>query len=85
MDDDVEALIRGRGNEVAHKLIVRRVVDDVLVLADAVSLTQSFLADGVRNIQDMKLMCDVGLSYQRSHPATPAHRICWEVEDAERP
>ena len=46
-----------------------------------VPLPKPLLADRIRNIQDVKLVGDLSFIDQGSHPATPFHGICWEVED----
>jgi hypothetical protein len=48
VDDDVETLICGREDEVAHELIVHCFVNNVLMLAAVISFPQPLLTDGVR-------------------------------------
>src|SRR5262245_8807453 len=81
MDDDVKSLIRRRESEVARELIERRLVDYVLMSAGLISAPQPLLADVVWHIQDVKLMCDVGLDYQGPHPSTPANGVGGEIEN----
>ena len=64
MEYDIEALARSRRNEIAREQIVILFADLVWVLAVRVSSPKPLLADRVRNIQDMELVCDVGLGYQ---------------------
>ena len=64
MHDDIEALAGSRRNEIAREQIVILFADLVWVLAVRVASPQPLLADRVRDIQDMELVCDAGVRYQ---------------------
>ena len=71
MDDDVQSLIGEWGDEMAafshglaHEQIICCFADLIRMRTALISLSQPLLADRVRNIQDMKLVGDVSLSYQ---------------------
>jgi hypothetical protein len=81
MDDDVEALVRGRKDEITREQVESGFANLIWVLATFVARSQPLFAESVGSIQDMKLMGDVGLIYHRTHPAAPAHSVCWEIED----
>jgi len=81
MNDDVEALVRRRRDEMVREQIECRFADLIRVLASLISLSQPLLTKPVRNHQDMQLVRDTRLTYQRTHPTTPAHGVCWEIED----
>jgi hypothetical protein len=81
MDDDVEALVRRRRHEIVREQIECRFADLIRVLTSHISLSKPRLTERVRDIQDMKLVGDACLTYQRAHPATPAHGISREIED----
>jgi hypothetical protein len=63
MDEDVEAFVRGRRDEMAREQIECRLADLIWVLAALVALSQPLLAERVGNIQDMKLVGDVSFEY----------------------
>src|SRR5215470_16529363 len=53
VDNDVEALIRGRHNKIVHQQAVCRFVDLILMFTGLVALSQPRVADRVRNILNM--------------------------------
>ena len=81
MNDDVEALIRSWRNEVAREQIVCLLVDLIWVVAADVAVPQSLLTDGVRNIEKVEFVGNIGLVDQRTHPAAPLHRVSGKIQN----
>ena len=81
VNDDVEALVGSRRDEIAREQIVGRFADLVRVLAIRIALPEPLPADRVRNIKVMKLVGHVSLRDQRTHPLAIGDGVCREIEN----
>src|SRR5262249_41361443 len=81
MSDDIEPLVGSRRDEIAGEQFICLFAHVVWMLAVRVPLPKPLFTDGIRNVQHVKLVGDVSLGYQGSHPATPSHGVCREIED----
>jgi len=80
VNDDVEALVGSRRDEIAREQIVLRFAYLERVLATRIPFAKPLLADGVRNIKQMKLVGHISPSDQRTHPIAIADSICREIQ-----
>src|SRR5450631_62417 len=69
-----------RRDEIAREQVVVGFGCLERVLASRISLPKPLLADGVRNIKQMKLVGHISLSNQRTHPVATADGVCRESQ-----
>ena len=80
MDDYVEALVSRGKNEVAVEEVICCLVDLILMFARRVAMAKPRLADRVRQVQNVQLVCNIGGIDYRAHPGTPCHGVRRKIE-----